>query len=77
MSEPISPPPATVPVTTSVEANGSGRVCAQCGAGDEPLDCHRDGDRLVWLHKECVRFWERGKRRPALGPLGDSLDDLR
>src|SRR5262245_5704084 len=39
------------------------RRCTQCGAGGA-VDPHRDdqGQRIVYLHKECVRFW-RGKHR--------------
>jgi N6-adenosine-specific RNA methylase IME4 len=39
---------------------GAEHVCAQChgepDAKEEPL---RHGNRLVWLHKECRRFWLR------------------
>src|SRR5438552_3708149 len=83
---------------------GEARVCAQCGAGDGTLEPERAKGRIVWLHRECRRFWakehgvveapgggldfnnannQRGcgcgaclGRRPALGPVGDSLDDL-
>jgi hypothetical protein len=32
--------------------------CAQCNAGGDELEPQRDGDRLVWLHPECARFWK-------------------
>ena len=36
-----------------------GRTCAQCRLGDGELEPKRDGDRLVWLHRECRRFWAK------------------
>ena len=38
------------------------RRCSQCGSHSEPLDPHRSRDRIIYLHKECLRFWQ-GKRR--------------
>src|SRR5262245_60520421 len=38
-------------------AGADGRVCAQCGAGGDDLEPHRNGDRLVYLHDVCIRFW--------------------
>jgi hypothetical protein len=39
------------------------------------------GRELVWLHRECRRFYTpsayRRHNKPALGPVGDSLDDLQ
>jgi hypothetical protein len=36
---------------------------------------------LVWLHRECRRFYTpsayRRHNKPAFGPVGDSLDDLQ
>jgi len=61
------------------------RACAQCNADGEPL-VRVDG-LDVWLHPECRPFWFKNhpeadgipatlRRAPALGPVGDSLDDL-
>jgi Protein of unknown function (DUF3631) len=41
-----------------LEIPASLKRCAQCNAGGDDLEPHRDGDRLVWLHPECVRFWK-------------------
>ena len=49
-------------VTDLAEDRRGGRVCAQCGSGNGELDPHRDGSRLVWLHRECARFWARRSR---------------
>ena len=36
------------------------RTCSQCGAADDGhLESHQDGGQLVWLHRECVRFWRQ------------------
>jgi hypothetical protein len=34
------------------------RRCAQCGSHSKPLEPHRSRDKLVYLHKECMRFWK-------------------
>jgi hypothetical protein len=39
----------------------AGRICAQCNALGDDLEPRRDGDRLAWLHPECVRFWKDGE----------------
>jgi len=60
----------------------TGRVCAQCGRvpPDGLEELFPVGRDLVWLHPECRRFYppppSKPDRRPALGPAGDSLDDL-
>ena len=41
------------------DKDGRHHVCAQCGANDGQLDARRNGHQLVWLHRECARFWER------------------
>jgi len=38
------------------------RRCAQCGSHSEPLDPHRSRDRVIYLHKECRKFWEQRHR---------------
>jgi putative DNA primase/helicase len=59
----------------------TGRVCAQCGRvpPDGLEELFPVGRDLVWLHPECRRFYpppSKPDQRPALGPAGDSLDDL-
>jgi hypothetical protein len=54
----------------------SGRTCAQCRLGDDgELEPERGGDRLVWLHRECRRFWVK-ERAPTrdIRVLGGGLD---
>ena len=41
------------------DGDRSHHVCAQCGANDGQLDARPNGHQLVWLHRECARFWER------------------
>jgi putative DNA primase/helicase len=61
----------------------AGHVCAQCGR--VPPDGLEEqfpiGRELVWLHRECRRFYTpsayRRHNKPAFGPVGDSLDDLQ
>jgi hypothetical protein len=42
----------------------SRRRCAQCGGTGGPLDPHPDslGHRLIYLHRECKKFWEARRR---------------
>ena len=49
-------------VTDLAEDRRASRVCAQCGSGNGDLDHQADGNRLVWLHRECARFWARRSR---------------
>jgi len=44
---------------TCREADRKLRRCAQCGSHAEPLDPVRSRDRVVFLHKECRKFWGR------------------
>jgi hypothetical protein len=41
----------------------SAHTCAQCGLDDGEAEPHPVGDRLVWLHKECRRFYARDSGR--------------
>jgi hypothetical protein len=43
------------------EADKKVRRCAKCGHHAEPLDPHRSGNKIIYLHRECLRFW-RGDR---------------
>jgi hypothetical protein len=40
-----------------------GAGCAQCHLGDGVLEAERDDGRLIWLHRECQRFWHSEHRR--------------
>jgi hypothetical protein len=43
-----------------IKPQSNGHRCAQCnGKPDGKEEPHPDGDRLVWLHKECRRFYAR------------------
>jgi hypothetical protein len=45
------------------ESRASTHRCAQCTAGGE-LEPHPDslGNRVIYLHRECRRFWEARRR---------------
>jgi hypothetical protein len=36
-----------------------GKTCAQCGGNGEPLFQFKRGNRPVWLHRRCRRYWRR------------------
>ena len=39
--------------------NGAGHICEQCGGEPDGTEHpHPIGDRLVWLHRECRRFYQ-------------------
>jgi hypothetical protein len=44
-------------VVTDREGENARRACAQCGGTDDGT-LHQHGE--VWLHPECVRFWNAG-----------------
>jgi hypothetical protein len=50
---------SNTPTPSKAASNGGGRVCAQCGrippdGKEEQFPVGRD---LVWLHRECRRFY--------------------
>jgi hypothetical protein len=49
---------------TADQKIAASRRCAQCGANGGTLDPHRDNERrrIVYLHPQCLRFWQRGHR---------------
>lgn len=83
---------ADVADVADVRSNGEGKICAQCNAGGEPLlpvdgvwlhpECRRFwGKPDPWSNLDIPLSLDRRPvppdRRPALGPAGDSLDDLQ
>src|SRR5262245_14679620 len=38
------------------------RRCSQCGSHAEPLEPHRARDKVIYLHKECGKFWKARHR---------------
>jgi Protein of unknown function (DUF3631) len=52
-------PPDDLSIPAFLDRRGD-QTCAECGAGrpdDQPTVCLKDGDRLVWVHDVCRRFW--------------------
>ena len=48
------------PVAPVAGLPGRGVLCAQCQDGSAPMVARRNGASEVWLHRECIRFYERG-----------------
>jgi Protein of unknown function (DUF3631) len=62
---------AAVAAVADVAGNGGGPVvCAQCNAADPgPLIHLQAAEGVVWLHRECIRFWLKSHPQPKGRPM--------